>query len=328
MTVSATISLDSECWDHKPSSSLQYKKLTDKYGNPKSEVKVLGSRLGTDTSEITPKGLARAIVQGRTWSPFVFNECPDWKRRRRIEPLFKSCQVLGVDYDDGDGQEEIMGRAEELGVRFNLLHHSFSSTPEHPKYRGVVFLENEVTDLHQAKLYATALAHALGGDRSCVDVARLYFGSRSDSVVYINDAVTTSFEVLDRLVEVSSASQFLTNRTPEPKKYDPDWGTDDDQRLIFARLPSNKRQFVRRKIGGILLEIERFDGSNGSSRYECLWKNTSRIARMQETVGNVIHDWVLERVENNSYFDGWDKNPSEVIRNAIAWSFEHSDPPV
>ena len=49
---------------------------------------------------------------------------------------------------------------------------------------------------------------------------------------------------------------------------------------------------------------------------------------MPETVGNVVRDWVLERIENNPYFDDWDKDADSIVRNAIAWSFEHSEPPV
>jgi hypothetical protein len=324
----ATISLDHEAWDHKPSNKTQYQRLTDKYGNPKTEVRVLGSRVGTEVADVTVKQLGRAIIQGQTWSPFVFNTCPDWKRRRRIEPLFASCQVLAVDYDDGRSYEDIVKQAQSLGITFNIIHHSFSSTPEHPKYRGIVFLDEEITEFYKAKLYSTALAYALDGDKSCVDVARLYFGSSANSIVYIDDEVTTPTSILEGLAETVSASQHITERTSEPKEYDPDWGNDDDQRQIFAKLSPGKRQFVRRKIGGILLEIQMFDGSNGSSRYECLWRSTSRIARMKETVGNVVYNWVLERVEKNPHFSDWDKDPSEVIRNAIAWSFEHSDPPV
>lgn len=323
-----TISLDKECWDHKPSNKTQYNNLTDKYGNPKTEVRVLGARVGTEVSDVDVRNLAKAIVQGQTWSPFVFNTCPDWKRRRRIEPLFSSCQILAVDYDNGESYESIVSLADSLGITFNIIHHSFSSTQDHPKYRGIVFLEEKITEFSKAKLYATAMAYALNSDKSCVDVARLYFGSRPDSIVYINDQATTTVKSLETLVNSVSAHQYVTDRTPEPKEYDPEWGTDDDQREIFAKLSPGKRQFVRRKIGGILLEIEKFDGSNGSSRYECLWRSTSRIARMKETVGNVVYNWVLERVEKNPYFSDWDKTPSEVIRNAIAWSFEHSDPPV
>jgi len=326
--VSATISIDSESWDHKPSATLQYRKETDKYGNPRTEVRVLGSRLGVDTAEMTPKQLARAVMRGQTWSPFVFGVCPDWRRRRRVEGLFESCQVLGVDYDAGDSVEEIVTVASQLGVHFNILHHSFSSTPEHPKLRGIVFLDEKITDLTTAKLLSTGLAYSLGGDKSCVDTARLYFGSKPDCIVHLDNEIVTPVSTLQSLAALVNASNYVVSREHVPREHDPDWGDITEQRKIWAKLPAGKREFVKRKVLGILREIESFDGSDGSSRYECVWKRTSRIARMPETVGNVVCEWVMERVNNNPYFADWDKNPEDVIRNAIAWSFEHSEPPV
>lgn len=328
-TMSATISLDHESWDHKPSASLQYRKETDKYGNPRTEVRVLGARLGTETAEVSPKSLARAVMRGQTWSPFVFSACPDWRRRRRIESLFASCQVLGIDYDAGDSVEEVIAQAEQLGIHFNILHHSFSSTPEHPKLRGIIFLESEITDLDTAKLLATALAHALDGDRACVDIARMYFGSHPDCIVHLDNETRTPLDTLRSLAESVGAERYVTKRTDHvPRDFDPDWGTVDDQRKMFDKLPKGKRDFVRRKVLGILREIESFDGSDGTSRYECVWKRTSRIARMPEMVGNVTYKWVMERIANNPYFDDWDKDADDIVKNAIAWSFEHSEPPV
>ena len=328
MTATAEISLDWESWDHKPSREIQYGKEVDKFGAPKSEVRVLGVRLGRNVSEVGPKQLAKAIIQGRTWSPFVFKECPDWKKRRRVEALFESCQVLGIDYDAGDSAEEIITQAEQLGIKFNIFHHSFSSTPEHPKFRGVIFLEEKITDLQTAKLFSTGLAYGLGSDTVCIDVARLYFGSKPDSVIHLDTESLTSLSTLQSIADSVSASKYIVNREASVKDLDPDWGTIDDQRLILSRLDPGKREFVKRKILGILREIESFDGSDGTSRYECVWKKTSRIARMPETVGNVVLKWVLERIENNKYFDDWDKNAEAVVKNAIAWSFDHAEPPV
>lgn len=328
MAANATISLDSESWDHKPSSKLQYGTEKDKYGNPKTETRVLGARLGTEIADITPRRLAKAIVRGQTWSPFVFHTCPDWRRPRRVEGLFRSCQVLGVDYDCGDSVEDVVARARQLGIEFNILHHSFSSTPEHPKLRGIVFLSEPVTDLAEAKLLATGLAYSLDGDKSCVDVARLYFGSGPDSIVHLDDETTVDLGLLKSLAESANAQRFVTNYTPEPKEYGPEWGTLEDQRQIWNRLSSGKRESVKRKVLGILREIESFDGRDGTSRYDYVWKRTSRIARMPEMVGKVTEEWVLERIANNPYFADWDKNPQSVIRSAISWSFEHADPPV
>lgn len=324
---SASISLDYETWDHKPSSVLQYKNEVDKFGNAKTEVRVLGARLGTDVVDVTPKSLARAITSGRTWSPYVFSVCPDWRRRRRVEQLFESCQVLGVDFDDGDTAEEIIHRAELIGLQFNILHHSFSSSSEHPKFRGILFLSEKVTDLNKAKLYSTAITHALQADRACVDVARLYFGSTSESIMLFNKSYSADIDTLEKISKTVNADKYVTNRQSSPKEHDPDWGTIEDQRKIWLKLVPAKREFVKRKILGILREIESFDGKEGS-RYECVWRKTSRIARMPETVGNVVKQWVLERIKNNSYFDDWDKNAEDVVSNAISWSYEHAEPPV
>jgi len=328
MTATATVSLDSEGWDHKPSTTIQYRKERDKYGNPKTEARVLGARLGTDTAEVTPKQLARAIARGQTWSPFVFNTCPDWKRRRRVEGLFASCQVLGVDYDAGDSVEDVVTQAAQLGITFNILHHSFSSTPEHPKLRGIVFLDGEVTDLETAKLLATGLTYSLGGDRACVDTARMYYGSSPDSIIHLDNECVTPVELLLSLAEAANSTQYITSHVHVPRDHDPDWGTLDDQLQIWNKLTAGKRQYVKRKMLGILREIEAFDGSDGTSRYECVWKRTSRIARMPESVGNVVYKWVMERIANNPYFNDWDKDADAIVRNAIAWSFEHSEPPV
>jgi hypothetical protein len=324
----ALISLDYERWDHKPSTTLQYKNEVDKYGNPKTEARVLGARLGVDTKEVGPSGLAKAIVQGQTWSPYVFNVCPDWRRRRRVEGLFSSCQIVAVDYDNGDSIEEVIATASQIGIKFNILHHSFSSTPEHPKLRGIVFLEEEVTDIVKAKVFSTGLTYSLGGDTVCVDMARMYYGSRPDSIIHFDDKVVTPLSTLETIATNSEASKYVVTRVSVPKEYDSNWGTLVDQRKIWAKLTPGKREFVKRKILGILREIESFDGSDKTSRYECLWKRTSRIARMPETVGNVVKEWVLERVANNPYFSDWDKDPEAVVVNAIEWSFEHSEPPV
>ena len=304
---SATISLDHECWDHKPSNILQYRDQVDKYGVAKTEVRVLGARLGTEIKEVTPKSLVRSIVSGQTWSPYVFSACPDWKRRRRVESLFESCQVLGVDFDNGESADQIILRAENLGLSYNILHHSFSSTPEHPKFRAIIFLEEVLNDLNKAKLYSTAITHALQADRACVDVARLYYGSTKDSVARFDPNCSTPTSVLQAISDSVGAEKYITSRQAVPREHDPDWGTLEDQRKIWAKLTPGKREFVKRKILGILREIESFDGSRGS-RYECVWRKTSRIARMPETVGNVIKDWILERIENNPYFADWDKD--------------------
>ncbi len=329
MKTSALISLDHEQWDHKPSTKLQYKDQVDKFGNPRSEVRVIGARIGSEIEKVTPTSLARFVSRGQTWSPFVFSECPQWKRPRRIEALFKSCQVLALDFDNGESVEEIVTQAKKLGLSFNLIHYSFSSVPEHPKLRGILFVEKEIADFDTARLYSTALAHAFeGADKQCIDVARLYFGSRSDSIVSVSSDSVVEVTTLDKIAKSVDAEKFLVKGERNLSKPDStEWGDAKIQRSILAGLSSSKRAYVKRKVLGILKDVETFDGSKGS-RYECVWRNASRLSRMPEVVGSAVFQWMLESVEKNPHFKDWDWNASNVIMSAIEWSTNHADDPV
>ena len=326
---SALVSLDHEQWDHKPSSKLQYRDQTDKFGNPRTEVRVIGARLGSDIEKVTPKSLARFVSRGQTWSPFVFQECPQWKRPRRIEGLFKSCQVFALDFDNGESVEDIVSQAQVLGLTFNLIHHSFSSAPEHPKLRGILFVEKEITSFEKARLYSTALAHAFeGADKQCIDVARLYFGSRADSIVSVSSDSVTAIKTLEAIAQSVGAEKFLVKGERNISKPDStEWGDAKVQRSLLAGLSASKRSYVKRKVLGILKDVEGFDGSSGS-RYECVWRSASRLARMPEVVGSAAYQWMLESVEKNTHFSDWEWDAKSVIMNAIEWSSDHADDPV
>lgn len=327
-SVQASISLDHEQWDHKPSSKLQYRSEVDKFGNPRTEVRVIGARLGSNIEDVTPKSLARFISRGQTWSPFVFDVCPNWKRPRRVEGLFKSCQVFAIDFDDGESTEQIKKKAEDLGLKFSILHHSFSSTPEHPKHRGIIFTEKEITDFETAKKISTGLAYAFDGDKQCIDVARLYFGSTPNSIISVEPGYFAKIADLEKIAKEVNAEQYLTKSERNVSKPEgSEWGDAKAQRQILAGLTMSKRNYVKKKALGILKDVETFDGTKGS-RYECVWRSASRLARMPELVGSAVYQWMMESIEKNPHFTDWDWDASNVVMSAIQWSSDHADEPV
>jgi hypothetical protein len=330
MNNSITISLDHEGWDHKPSSKLQYKDWVDKFKNPRSEISVIGSRIGSNTEKVSPSFLAKAISQGRTWSPFTFNECPHWKRPRRIETLFKSCQVFAIDFDNGESTQDIKEKAKSLGIEFTIIHNSFSSTEETPKHRGIIFCEKEITNFDDARKYSIALAYAFDGDKQCIDAARLYFGSKPNSIIEVNRSSAISIEKLEEISKQTDAKNLSVVKASEMGLEKPEsthWGDSTIQKNIIYRLSKSKQKYVRTKVLGILKDVENFDGSKGS-RYECVWKSTSRLARMPELVGSAVFKWMNDSIEKNPYFKDWDWDAESVVMNAIKWSIDHSDDPV
>ncbi|NBX51975.1 hypothetical protein EBT25_19060, partial [bacterium] len=72
---------------------------------------------------------------------------------------------------------------------------------------------------------------SLGGDTICVDVARMYFGSTPQSIIYLNNDITTSAEVLKNLADSCEASKYIVSREPATKEHDPSWGTLESQRV-------------------------------------------------------------------------------------------------
>lgn len=326
--VSALVSLDSEQWDHKPSIKLQYGDATDKFGNPRSEVRVLGARLGSDIEQVTPKSLARAISRGQTWSPFVFQECPQWKRPRRVEGLFKSCQVFALDFDNNERDDYIVGTAKDFGFEFNIIHRSFSSTKDHLKSRAILFVSEPILSFEKARMFSTGLAHAFEADTQCIDVARLYFGSRVDSIVSVDAESSVDAETLQRISDSVGAERFLVKGERNiSKPDDTEWGDAKLQRQILANLSASKRSYVKRKVLGILKDVESFDGAKGS-RYECVWRSASRLSRMPEVVGSAVYQWMMEAISKNTYFADWDWDASNVVMSAIQWSSDHADDPV
>lgn len=326
--IKAKISLDWEGFSSKPSAKLQYREATDKFGNIITEVKEIGRRLGSDIEEVTPARLARAISEGKTWSPYVFNECPHWKRPRRLEHLFSSTSVFALDWDNGKSIEEVKKLAEENGIVFSILHHSFSSTPEHPKLRGIIFCDEEITDLYLAKKISIALANVFDGDKQCVDAARLFFGSRPDSIIEVKPEYV-SLEALDEITKKVDTEKQLaylndSESIPAIKSDELAWGSGEKQKEIFASLSPPKFKYAKKKILGILSDIEEYSG-DGGSRYEIVWRSASRLARMPEVVGSAVFKWVKESIDKNPYFSDWEYDPDEVVMNAIEWGNNHLD---
>lgn len=325
------ISLDWEEFDHKPSTKLQYQDYVDKFGNPRTEARVIGARLGSDVETLNIVKLAKAIMRGQTWSPYVFKTCPDWKRRRRLEGLFESCQVFALDFDNGKTLEEIQEKASGIGVNLSLIHTSFSSVPTYPKHRAILILDEPLVDFTQTKKISIGLAKAFDSDEACVDTARLYFGSGPDCIVFLDRDAKTTVKTLEEIAASVKADQFLTSsKLNQDKPDEAIWGSEQVQLELFSKIPRDKLNSIKRKIKGILMEIEGYDPSTSkkTSRYDCVWRNSSRIARMPEVTGHMTHSWVLDAISKNSQFDDWDKDASAVVTSAITWSANHADDPV
>lgn len=321
------ISIDHEGFDHKPDRR-QYKDYLDKFKNPRTEVSVLGARVGTEIKKLDILRLAEYICEGRTWTPYIFQICPDWNRRRRLEGLFKSSQVFALDFDDNTTSEEILLKAEQLNIKIALIHHSFSSTEDYKKFRAIILCEQELTDFDEVKKIALGLAYGFNSDKSCVDIARLYFGSKPNSIVHLSPHNINSKDALLDLAKRIGVEKYIIKKKQNLEKPDDViWGTLELQIKLFSKIPKQKLNTIKRIIAGNLQTIKTLNKKDNVSRYDTVWRQSARLARMPELTGSFISSLVKEAIDNNDYFDDWEYDPDSVINSAIVWAASHADEP-
>lgn len=114
------------------------------------------------------------IEQGRAWTMHAF------KRNRRIGTEWQSAQLLALDLDDCPLTAPELAALPFIRDYAFLVYPSPSSTPETPKTRVVFVLDTPITDAARWQALQIALmAHFanLKPDKSCKDLARLFYGS-------------------------------------------------------------------------------------------------------------------------------------------------------
>lgn len=121
----------------------------------------------------------------------------------RTAAAFESASVVAIDIDYGLTVEELLEHP--LADSACFVYTTPSHDPENSKHRfRVLFrLPELVTSGELYKAIATILTHALGGDRSCTDPTRLFYGNSKGAQVMVHlDAV------LDEQI-ITDAEAFL-----------------------------------------------------------------------------------------------------------------------
>ena len=209
------ISLDWEKFDHKPSKDKQYKDYKDFKGKPLSEVGILGGRVGKNVERIDLADLAHKVAKdGQTFSPFIFGFFeaipgnPASKTRRRLSHLFESCEVLCLDFDQGDPIEGIYKTCEENNLTPNFVHESFSSCEELRKYRVMFVLDKVYTDHDEVKMTINTLLKMFPtADTQAKDLSRIFFGSNS-GILEFNDQVKNHIPIDPEIRESYNKNMF------------------------------------------------------------------------------------------------------------------------
>lgn len=126
--------------------------------------------------------------EGRLWSPVSYMKGTS----RRVSEFVHSVSCLVLDFDSGTDPSDFMDSWAHLSY---VVHSTYSSTAEHPKWRAVFPLSGAVPAADWPKTYekmAMALGHG-AADPACSDLARMYFlpshPKGSEPFYFRNDAI-------------------------------------------------------------------------------------------------------------------------------------------
>lgn len=117
-------------------------------------------------------------------------ELTETEKGVRSRDTFKSHSVVFVDIDSGMTLDDL--KTNDFYCEFGAgFYTSPSHKPEHHKFRIIFVLDTPITDKDEMSSLYEALIHEFGGDASCVDPARMFFGTV--------DATEKHFDVGKRL---------------------------------------------------------------------------------------------------------------------------------
>lgn len=207
---------------------------------PKADAGKIRLRLCSADSirEITPDNLINAIQRGRSFTPAVMTgtDGSTWQSQQVIVADIDNEEILlddaGKPVKGEDGKyikvcipdpltpDEALAAMREYGIDPYFMYYSFSNTPDWPRYRVVIILDEPLTNLDDAKTFTSRLANLFDSTREArakdgkacadsgmADAARLLFGGRADCVFYRSDKTTSAASLLrlPRVTETAAA---------------------------------------------------------------------------------------------------------------------------
>ncbi|MBQ5946298.1 plasmid replication protein, CyRepA1 family [Massilia sp. ST3] len=130
--------------------------------------------------EVTPAEFADYINKG-----YAF--CAQHKKRKR-NANFTGTNILTVDIDKGMTTEHAL--ADPFVQRYGtILYVTASHTPERHRFRIIFALERTITDAEEMRMAYQGIIRKFGGDESCSDACRGFFGSLGCNPILLGNAL-------------------------------------------------------------------------------------------------------------------------------------------
>ena len=304
---------------------------------PKKEAALIQYRFKEAKPAIlTVEEVARAVTSGQTVKPCV---CFGPKDNQRYV-----CQSLFfLDFDNDSNvisSEEAVRYAKSHGLIPAFGYHSFSSTPEHEKFRLVFrskypILDPNLRDKIQATLMNIFKGHC---DAKCKDRTRIFFGGKTAPFWLDSNAVFTPEEIsayapaepapAKQAKPAKSAKQAAKPAKPAPKSEPCAQITDLEEHFSekpaqLTKLQENNLKSIKRALDRLLLSRKWVEGSKRHNflyiSFHTVWalegaqaalqyvikanKSFAMPVKEREIVNALL--WKNEAHEDGEFFEKW-----------------------
>jgi hypothetical protein len=196
---------------------------------------------GWERRDGTLQDLVDSIHAGAPFIPAAMTS------HHRTAAAFAFTELVAVDIDHGLSIEELQKHPLAQHACFAYTTPSHSNEDGKHRFRVLFLLPERITDGEVAKAVVTILTHALGGDRSCTDPTRLFYGNSTGETLLLQPEAVLPGEIIadaegyltaqraacrDAASDVDEASILRAIHVLE-KVLDP---TADGQRDLFLRI--------------------------------------------------------------------------------------------
>ena len=262
---------------------------------------LISGRLATLQGDVTIEELSTAIEAGRTWSPGTYSESTRKARFWNQQSLY--C----ADIDDGNLSLEDILNIDSV-FKPCLIHKSFSWTESKKKWRVIFQFDKALTEAPLALATLRYIRKTYNCDRCIVDLARLFYGGGANSVVYLDSSIVNSYDSIDY-------GDYLSNPN------------NNNDRLELLKPLEEKDLKKSNSVKGkracqrALTKVGNLDNSG----YLRVWHSARILAQSGCFTTEQIKSKIFYFMDLAGDFEGWDKNPVEIIENAIKWTVKVRD---
>ena len=157
-------------WTSKPSKR-RFGQITNSIKPTESTIEKFSELISPPLSQCWSGGIFEGKVSNRNW---------------------KEQSVIGLDFDSGKQTlKEVYEILDNYNIKPNLHYPTFSDTPEHPKFRVVIFLDTPIINKRNYKLIMDTLGLILELDKKCKDLSRRFLGGK---MTVITNTIPNSLE--------------------------------------------------------------------------------------------------------------------------------------